>query len=83
MNQVFEQADYADFILGLQKAQALGNGAIHRATLTTVENLWWGVVGGQGVDLTVVYASRCPTWEAQLPPAMQKLVRIFVVVLIA
>jgi len=73
-NQVFATADYAGVVKGLQAAQAAGNGIIYRTTLTTVQNLWWGVTAGVEVDITFMYLGRVQAWESKLSAEMRELV---------
>jgi len=73
-NQIFASADYAGVVKGLQAAQAAGKGIIFRTTLTTIQNLWWGVTGGVQVDITFMYLGRVTAWETLLSADMRKLV---------
>ena len=70
-NQVFKTEDYQDVILGLQAAQAKGDGVVYATNLTTIENEWWGVPGGLEVEVVFVYLGRLSSWEADLSQDMQ------------
>ena len=71
-NKVFEARQFAPLISALQAAAETGNGAVATATLTTVDNEWWGIVGGVQVELTVAYLSRVYNFEDKLPEETKK-----------
>ena len=73
-DQIFDTADYNGVIQGLQAAQAVGKGIMYRTILKTVENTWWGIEGGQEVDITFICLGRLSQWEAQLSDDMKKVV---------
>lgn len=73
-NQVFAKEDYYRVVLGLQEAQAKGDGIVASFNLTTVQNDWWGVPAGLEVEWTIVYTGRALNWEAQLSPEMKALI---------
>ncbi|GMH92127.1 hypothetical protein TrVE_jg8919 [Triparma verrucosa] len=66
-NKVFRSFHYPFVIDKLQKAQATGKGAVATVELTTVDNEWWGVKGGDKVSVTFVYLSKAVGFEEELP----------------
>jgi hypothetical protein len=66
-NKVFRSFHYPFLVKELQKAQATGNGAVATMKLTTVDNDWWGVKGGENVEITWVYLSKSEAFNSQLP----------------
>ena len=73
-NKVFKTIYYPHVVRELQKAQATGNGAIATLKLTTVDNDWWGVKGGQEVEVTFVYLSKSTEFENLLPDEVKDVV---------
>jgi len=72
-DQVFAKADYAPLMQELQAKQEVGKGVIVTKRLTTVANEWWGIPEGFETEITFVYLSRLPVWEAKLNPEMHGL----------
>ena len=66
-NKVFRSFHYPFVIEELQKAQATGKGAVATVKLTTVDNDWWGVKGGDEVEVTFAYLSKATAFEDLLP----------------
>ena len=73
-NKVFRTIHYPHVVRELQKAQATGNGAVATVKLTTVDNDWWGVKGGQEVQVTFVYLSKATEFEDALPDEVKEVV---------
>lgn len=73
-NQVFSNDSFVRLAQMLQRGQANGTGAIATMQHTTIANEWWGVDAGIKVNITWVYLSRLPRWEAQLPEEIRSLI---------
>jgi len=73
-NQVFAAADFPRVVAAMQGAQATGKGIVVTTELETIENKWWGLQKGHRVNVTWVYLSRAPDWEARLPLDLRRLV---------
>lgn len=73
-NQVFAKEDFTPLAVALQDSQAQGCGAVASVSLTTVENKLWGIPAGIRTQVTVLYLSRAPAWEARLPPDVREFV---------
>lgn len=65
-NHVFVRGGFQPVLDQLVAARKQGDGIIATSTLTTVDNDWWGVAGGQTVEVSWVYLDRTSAWERQL-----------------
>ncbi len=65
-NRVFEQCDFAMVVKALQAAKRAGGVAMTTTELTTRDNDWWGIDGGNQVRVCWVYLDRVTDWEALL-----------------
>eukprot|EP00039_Didymoeca_costata_P029836 m.26625 g.26625 ORF g.26625 m.26625 type:complete len:692 (-) comp7816_c0_seq1:193-2268(-) len=70
-NQVFNSSDYDSFINQMVTASETGSAAIATATLTTVENSWWGIPAGNVLNLTWVNFNAPLDWLESLPTDTQ------------
>ena len=75
--QVFSRSSLAHVVDKLQRAQLKGNGCVASVNLTTLANVWWGILPGQDVRLTIVYLGRAYNWEKLLPEKVAELVAPF------
>lgn len=66
-DQVFESQDFGRVVGALQAAKRTGRGAVTLTGLRTIDNEWWGLEGGQDVQILWFYLDRVPAWEARLP----------------
>jgi len=66
-NQVFSRTDYIKVIKGFQEALKNGKPIVFTSSMTTVENLWWGIPAGIEADITFSYLGEVQLWEDVLP----------------
>jgi len=67
-NQVFSRSELPPLLCELQKLKAAGKPAVHRSSFTVVPNSWWGIPGGNTVDILYVYLDQVREFEEKLPP---------------
>ncbi len=73
-NHVFDTADFAPLISGLQAAKRRGETVLATTTHTVRENPWWGLDGGWDVRVCWVYNEHVPRWGERLPEAVRRAV---------
>ena len=66
-NQVFDRADFASVIEGLQTAKRRGGTVLTITTHRVRSNTWWGLEGGWDVRVCWVYNERVERWSVRLP----------------
>lgn len=62
-NHVFKQSEFQGVVDQLVAARKAGSGLVADATLTVVDNPWWGLKGGHTVEVVWVYNDRVSDWE--------------------
>ena len=65
-NQVFAASDFAAVTHKLQIAKKAGQPVTTTTEHTVQRNDWWGIKGGQQVQVTWCYLDRVSAWECQL-----------------
>lgn len=70
-DQVFPPEDLAVVVRGLQAARQAGRPVVTVTRHRVQPNPWWGLAGGDEVQVAWVYNERVPAWEAQLPAQVQ------------
>merc|ERR1712113_539191 len=66
-NQIFAKDELFPVLCSLQTLKRAGRPTVYRSKHAVVANSWWGIRGGQTVDLTVVYNEQCREFEDRLP----------------
>lgn len=74
-NHVFAQSDLWDLVCDLQQLRVSGRPAVKNMTHTVLRNEWWGLPGGNSVDVLWVYNDRCRDFEELLPADTQDSLR--------
>mmetsp|Transcript_27967 Transcript_27967/g.56630 ORF Transcript_27967/g.56630 Transcript_27967/m.56630 type:complete len:459 (+) Transcript_27967:1-1377(+) len=71
-NQVFKRERVHDLACQLQQHLTDGTPPVLRLTEEVQPNSWWGLVGGNTVDIVLVYLEHSANFEALLPPGTRK-----------
>lgn len=66
-NAVFTKAQFDTLYNRLRKAKLAGKSVMTQMEMTTVQNDWWGIEGGQKVTILWVYNDQVTDWQNQLP----------------
>lgn len=66
-NQVFSKDELLPLLCQLQSLKRQGKPAVAKRKLKVLPNSWWGIEGGYGVQLLVVYNEKCRDFESKLP----------------
>jgi len=66
-NQVFAQEELPPLLCKMQKLKEAGKPVVLRSTHRVLPNSWWGIKGGESVDLLMVYLEQSTGFEEQLP----------------
>jgi len=66
-DQVFSPSDFFPLLCEFQRLKALGKAQIVRRTLTVQANAWWGITGGNTVDIIFSNLDTASEFIDQLP----------------
>jgi hypothetical protein len=66
-NQVFPNDKLQPLLCDLERLVQAGRPAVVKQTLDVLKNDWWGIVGGNQVEIVWFYNEKCTDFEAQLP----------------
>ena len=70
-NTVFKQEDFKKLYTLLYEAKMAGKPVMANMTMETVQNDWWGIKGGNSVEILWVYNEQVDDWQDQLPKKVQ------------
>jgi len=66
-NQVFKKELLLDVVRKIVALQTSGKPAVVRFELEVQPNRWWGIRGGNKVDILLIYLEKCGDFEEGLP----------------
>lgn len=66
-NTVFTHKDFATVFHGLKVAKKANKTVMTKTTLEVQPNKWWGIKGGNEVEILWVYNDKVMNWESKLP----------------
>ncbi|CAJ1394013.1 unnamed protein product [Effrenium voratum] len=66
-NQVFAREELQPLLCQLQTLQRQGRPTLAQRDLRVLPNRWWGIPGGDRVQVVFVYIDKCSGFERQLP----------------
>lgn len=71
-NQVFPKEDFQPLLCNLQTLKNQGKPAISRQALTVVRNDWWGIPGGNKVEVLWYHLETVAEFEDKLPKGTKR-----------
>jgi len=71
-NQVFAKEELPSLLCQMQQLKQAGKPVVLRSRHRVLPNSWWGIEGGNSVDLLIVYLEQSSDFEKQLPEETRK-----------